>query len=116
MSRHPLHLLTDVEVRSASSILFQQIEEENKSSGRLGKVHIKNVSLHEPPKAILLPYLDSEAKGVPLEQRPYVPRCVDIIWQTENGRQVTESTVSLDSKTIIAHSHARKGQHGPNDR
>lgn len=115
-SRHPLHLLTADEIRSASSVLVQQQERESKVSEAGVKIHIKNISLHDPPKALLLPYLDAEAKGTPSAQRPYVPRCVDIIWSTNNGRKVTESTVSLDANKIINEVYAAKGQHGPNDR
>lgn len=111
-SSHPLRFLTDQEIRSASSVLLHQTKEDDKSA----KIHFKNISLHEPKKQFLFPYLEAEADGVPPEQRPYVPRCVDIIWSIDNGRQVTESTVSLDSKTIVGQSHAQKGQHGPNDR
>ena len=115
-SRHPLHLLTDIEIREATSILVNHIGEEDNSTGRQTKVHFKNVSLAEPPKVFLFPYLEAEANGVPIQQRPYVPRCIDITWQVDNGRKVTESTVSLDSKTVVSEIHARKGQHGPNDR
>ena len=115
-SNHPLRFLTEEEIRSVSSILLNQCQKDDKSTGQLAKIHFKNISLHEPKKQFLFPYLEAEAKGVPPGQRPYVPRCVDIIWSTNNGRQVTESTISLDSKTIVDQTHARKGQHGPNDR
>jgi primary-amine oxidase len=110
---HPLRFLTDGEIRSASSVLLRQIQEDGASTA---KIHFKNISLHEPKKQFLFPYLEAEAKGVPPEQRPYVPRCVDIIWSSDNGRNVAESTVSLDSMTVVGQSHTRKGQHGPNDR
>lgn len=116
--RHPLHLLSAEEIHSASTILLNHVEADRRSkhTGQQVKVHFKNVSLHDPPKALLLPYLDAEARGIPLQQRPYVPRCVDLIWSTDNGRNVTESTVSLDASRVVAENHARKGQHGPNDR
>lgn len=86
-----------------------------KSNKDQPKVHFKNVSLHDPPKALLLPYLDAEAAGS-TKNLPYVPRCVDIVWSTDNGRQVAESVVSLDSQTVIAEDYMAKGQQGPNDR
>ena len=113
---HPLHLLTADEIRSASSILLQHVQQESKAAEQDLNIHFKNISLHDPPKALLLPYLDAEANGTPVHQRPYVPRCVDIIWSTGNGRRVTESTVSLDANKIVTETHAAKGQHGPNDR
>lgn len=113
---HPLRLLKDSEIRLASSILIDHIRSLDEKSGSQTHLHFKNISLHDPPKALLLPYLDAEASGISSEQRPYVPRCVDIVWQTEAGRNVTESTISLDSRSVISESHAGKGQHGPNDR
>ncbi|KAK5169032.1 uncharacterized protein LTR77_006341 [Saxophila tyrrhenica] len=111
--RHPLQLLTDQEIRAASATLLRYVSDSGKQQA---KVHFKNISLHDPPKALLLPYLDAEAAGLPHEKRGYVPRCVDVIWSTENGRYVTESVVSLDAKTVIAEDHMGRGQHGPNDR
>lgn len=113
---HPLRTLNDDEIRAASSILLTHIKNRDYYTGRQTKVHFKNVSLHEPPKALLYPYLQAEADGVPIHQRSYVPRCVDIIWSTDSERKVTESTVSLDSRTVVGETHAKKGQHGPNDR
>lgn len=109
---HPLHLLKPEEVQEASSILLSYLRKHNQQD----RIHFKNVSLHDPPKALLLPHLNAEAAGVPINQRPYVPRCVDITWSTGGGRQVTESVVSLDAKTVVAESHTLLGQQGPNDR
>ena len=61
---HPLQLLNDAEIRQASSILVCQVHEQNNGSGEQRKIHFKNVSLHDPPKALLLPHLDAEAAGV----------------------------------------------------
>lgn len=113
---HPLRLLQDDEIKAASAILRRSIEKADQSRGTTTKVHFKNVSLHDPPKALLLPHLDAEASGVASEQRPYVPRCVDIIWSSDNQRNVVESTISLDTGTVVNEIHAGKGQHGPNDR
>lgn len=79
---HPLQLLSNTEIESASTLLLQHIRKEDERSRRRTKVHFKNISLHEPPKALLLPYLDAEAGGTPLEQRPYVPRCVSLLRST----------------------------------
>lgn len=112
-SCHPLQLLNDKEIRTASSILRKHVQ---KSHGEHTKVHFKNVSLHDPPKALLLPYLDAEAAGVSHAKRGYVPRCVDIVWSIENGRKVAESVISLDAQTVIAEEHMARGQHGHNDK
>lgn len=115
-SKHPLHLLTAEEIRSARSILLQRFTQDKNDTEADTKIHFKNISLHDPPKALLLPYLDAEANGTPSAHRPYVPRCVDIIWSTDNGRKVAESTVSLDANKVINEFYAKRGQHGPNDR
>lgn len=116
MHCHPLQLLKEDEIKTASSILLGHLRNLGDSAGLSNAVHFKNISLHDPPKALLLPHLEAEASGVPLERRPYVPRCVDIVWSTENGREVRESTISLDSKSIIAQTQTGPGQYGPNDR
>lgn len=113
MRCHPLSLLSDVEIRHASRILKQHVQRQYSEGSR---VHFKNISLHDPPKALLLPHLDSEAAGVALAQRPFVPRCVDITWTVDSDRNVTESTVSLDANTVVAELSTGKGQYGPNDR
>ena len=113
---HPLRLLDDDEIRTASSVLLQHIQQLDGNSGKRTKVHFKSVSLHDPAKALLFPHLEAEAAGIPYTQRPYVPRCVDIIWSTDSQRKVTESTVSLDTKTVVEQTHTNRGQHGPNDR
>ena len=109
---HPLALLTDTEIRDASSVLNDYVKKQHPEA----KVHFKNISLHDPSKVLLLPHLDAEAAGTPFEQRPYVPRCVDITWTVDSDRNVTESTVSLDAQTVIKEIHTGKGQYGPNDR
>jgi primary-amine oxidase len=111
---HPLQLLDDKEIRAATTILTKQLSSTLPAEDN--KIHFKNISLHDPPKALLLPYLDAEAANLPHAQRGYVPRCVDITWSIQNGRKVAESTVSLDAKTVIDEVYAAKGQHGPNDR
>ena len=113
---HPLGFLGEEEIRAASSILLGHIRASDKGSGQHFQLHFKNISLHDPPKSLLLPHLDAEAAGVPYRQRPYVPRCVDIIWNTVGDRKVTQSTISLDAQTVIAETHTKKGQYGPNDR
>lgn len=77
---------------------------------------IKHVALHEPPKALLLPYLDAESAGFPPESRPYVPRLVSVIYTTNDGRDLFESVVSLDTGTEVGLEQASKGQYSNIDR
>ena len=111
--RHPLHNINSAEISAARSILLEALQQRQIDAAA---VHFKNVSLHEPPKDLLLPYLDAEAAGVPQSQRPFVPRCIDIIWSTDNERVVRESLISLDAgKEVSVHGPAN-GQHGSHDR
>lgn len=113
---HPLHSITDAEITSASSIIRKVVEETDTANGTQSKLRFKNISQHEPPKSLLLPYLDAEAAGVPAKQRPFMPRCVDVIWTINNERDIFESTVSLDSGTIVSQSKTLPGQHSSLDR
>ncbi|BDD64240.1 hypothetical protein MAP00_009078 [Monascus purpureus] len=79
-------------------------------------ITFKSISLHEPSKAILLPYLDAESEGVPVTQRPFVPRLATVIYSLENDRELFESAVSLDTGIEVALTQAAKGQHSPFDR
>jgi primary-amine oxidase len=113
---HPLHIITDDEISRASAIVTRLVQEQDKANGTKTHIRFKNISLHEPPKALLLPYLDAEAAGRPLSERPFVPRCVDVIWSSENERKITESIVSMDSNAEVGRMHASYGQHGSIDR
>ena len=113
---HPLHIITDDEISRASAIVTRLVKEQDKADGTKTHIRFKNISLHEPPKALLLPYLDAEAAGRPPSERPFVPRCVGVIWSPENERKITESIVSMDSNTEVGRIHTAYGQHGPIDR
>lgn len=107
---HPLQFITPSETSRASAT----VKNASKTAGTA--IRFKNISLHEPPKALLLPYLNAEAQGVAISERPFVPRCLDVIWSSENERQITESVVSLDSNSIVDQSGTAPGQHGPIDK
>lgn len=113
---HPLHSITDAEIINASAIVRKVVEEADATNGTQSKLRFKNISQHEPPKSLLLPYLDAEALGVSAKQRPFVPRCVDVIWTINNERDIFESTISLDSGTIVSQSKTLPGQHSSLDR
>lgn len=110
---HPLHPITAPEITQAASALKAIVRERH---GESFAFRFKNISIHEPAKALLLPYLDAEAAGIPLKQRPFVPRCVDVVWSSDNERTVRQSTISLDTLTEIGRIEAEKGQHSSLDR
>lgn len=109
---HPLHNLTADEICRATSIIKGVAQKE----GLKSKLWFKSVSLQEPPKAILLPYLDAEAAGVSIAERPFVPCCLEVIWSYDNERKVIVSIVSLDTNTEVERNTPRPGQHSANDR
>lgn len=109
---HPLSILTDTELSAASAILKKLVAAQEPDLN----IRFKSISLAEPPKSLLLPYLDAEAAGVSAEALPYVPRCVSCIWSANNERRVTESVVDLTTGLEVSRSQAEKGQHGSNDR
>lgn len=110
---HPLHSITSAEITQASQSLKNILREKH---GRELVIRFKNVSISEPPKALLFPYLEAEAKGVPAHQRPYVPRCADVVWVSDNERNLCESTISLDTGKEVKRVTAAKGQHSSLDR
>lgn len=112
--RHPLHNITPAEVLRASRIALQRIRERENSPTR--HVRFKNISLSEPPKALLLAYLDAEACGVPIEDRPYIPRCVEVVYAMDCEKKFGTMVVSLDSGTETEFKPALKGQHSSMDR
>ncbi|RMZ08836.1 hypothetical protein D0864_01647 [Hortaea werneckii] len=109
---HPLRLISDSEIFEARNILLSSLRQ----SEAPPSIRFKNITLHEPAKADLLPYLDAEALGTPAALRPFVPRCVEIIWSTANERIVHESIISLDANAEVSRTGPKKGQHGSIDR
>ena len=112
---HPLHNISDREIVRATDVVKGTVRRRDAANGTTTHLWFKSVSLSEPPKAILLPYLDAEAAGVPASQRPFVPRCLEVIWSTENPKDVFVSIASLDSNTEVEQT-SKTHAHGPNDR
>ncbi|KAJ5972721.1 Copper amine oxidase N2-terminal [Penicillium vulpinum] len=111
MRRHPLQNITASEIRRAADIVRRSI----KSRGNLTSIRFKYIMFHEPPKALLMPYLDAESDGIPVESRPFVPRLVAVLYADESGREGFESIVSLDTDTEVDVIKLLAGQQVPND-
>lgn len=111
---HPLIALSAAEITRASSVLAQSTQKKAGDPKKL--VRFKHITLKEPPKALLLPYLDAESAGVAAAQRPFVPRCAQISYTEHDGSQLREAYVSLDTETLLNTVEAKKGQHAPLDR
>lgn len=109
---HPLHSISASELSLASNVLRRILAQRN----GIHAFRFKNVSLREPAKALLLQYLEAEAAGVAPQERPFVPRLVEIIWTTDNERKLHESIISLDTQDEVGRTRAKQGQHSSMDR
>jgi len=111
---HPLKGLTADEIKRAGDILVKIQKTKLEDADRV--VRFQHITLSEPPKALLLPYLDAENSLVKLSERPWVPRCAKITWSHVRERQDCETIVSLDTESEVAHLDATVTQHNGLDR
>jgi len=110
---HPLHALSEEEMLKAADIVRALVKEkfEGKEKGRF-----KHTTLLEPPKSLLLPYLDSENDDAPASARPFVPRCAQVLYTFPGKPGFTESIVSLDTGTEVKSTLSKPGDHAGFDR
>jgi hypothetical protein len=111
---HPLRGLTADEIQHAGAILTKI--QKAKSGDASRTVRFQHITLSEPPKALLMPYLDAENSLVEPSNRPWVPRCAKITWSQVHDRRDCESIVSLDTESEVAHIDAKVTQHNGLDR
>lgn len=111
---HPLRDLSPEEIKHAAVIL-RKIQQA-KAGGVAPEFRFQHITLSEPPKALLLPYLDAESSGVKESDRPWVPRCAKITWSMVRERKDCETTISLDTESEVAHIDAKAAQHNGLDR
>lgn len=110
---HPLHNITAAEIRRASEMVTRIVHRKESPSY---PIRFKHIALQEPPKALLLPYLDAENAGVPIAARPFVPRLVSVVYhRADDAREAGEIIVSLDSEIEVGWSGPGKGQHAAFD-
>src|SRR6478735_1549126 len=110
---HPLHALSEEEMLKAAEIVRTIVKE--KFEGK-EEVRFKHTTLSEPPKSLLLPYLDAESDGVPVSARPFVPRCAQVLYTFPGKPGFTESIVSLDTGTEIKSTLSKPGDYAGFDR
>lgn len=111
---HPLKALTPEEMKHAAAVLTT-IQKGN-SGDASAMVRFQHITLNEPPKALLMPYLDAENAGVQASDRPWVPRCAKITWSQVDKRQDCETIISLDNEVEVAHIDTKGAQHNGLDR
>jgi primary-amine oxidase len=74
-------------------------------------VNFRVITLREPPKAELIPYLDAEHQGLPPPSAPTRSARVEIIVKaSSNKSDLIELIVDLDSRTITKQQHL-EGKH-----
>lgn len=113
---HPLHGITAAEMTKAAELTFKIFGVSDPAERKQQTFRIKSIQINEPPKALLLPYLDAEASGVGADGRPFVPRCVSVIWSRDHDRVFADSIISLDSGTEVKRYSPQPGEHSQLDR
>ncbi|EKG22565.1 Copper amine oxidase [Macrophomina phaseolina MS6] len=87
---HPLAPLSGDEIKAASAII--------QSAWPHGtNLHFKAVTLEEPPKAQVVPYLDAEHSGAPL---PSIPRKAFINYYIRNTNKYHEAIIDLTAGRV----------------
>ncbi|ANB11905.1 putative peroxisomal copper amine oxidase [Sugiyamaella lignohabitans] len=101
---HPLDQLTADEINRAVKLI------KSRYSGKL--LHFKNVETEEPPKALLVPYLEAEKAGRPIAPPP---RIAYNIYYVLDDKKAEEAWIDLGTNTIIKTAVIPKPHHPPMD-
>jgi len=89
---HPLDPLSPQEIIQAASIL-------RKSYPGDTPVHFKAITLNEPPKTLVLPYLDAEHRGSP---PPRVPRTAYVLYVLLNTNKAFEAIIDFGTRKLVS--------------
>ncbi|KAI9826484.1 MAG: hypothetical protein M1819_007333 [Sarea resinae] len=103
---HPLDPATAKELTIASDVI-------KKAYGGDVLLHFKAAGLEEPPKALMVRYLEAEHAGL---NSPLVPRCIFIMWYIKRTPRLFEAIVDVGTREIIHHKEMPRDFHGPVDR
>lgn len=104
MRHHPLDQLTVQELQTCVDIIVKQ------HKGK--KLHIKSVNMEEPPKSLVVPYLQAEKSKLPL---PHIPRIGYALYYVMDDKRAEELWIDLDENKIIKYNTLPKGVHPPMD-
>ncbi|KAL8768411.1 MAG: hypothetical protein Q9209_005317 [Squamulea sp. 1 TL-2023] len=105
ISSHPLSPLTASEITSAVQ-LVQSLYPRNTS------LQYKAVTLEEPKKAVLVPYLEAEHNG---GRKPSIERRVFICYYIRNTDKFHEAVINLTRQRVESNVRLSQGIHGPGD-
>ena len=101
---HPLDPATSEELSIASDVIRQAYDV---------PLHFKAAGLEEPPKKLMVDYLEAEHAGLPL---PMISRCIFLMWYIKHTPRLFEAIVDVQHRRIIHHKELPRDFHGPCDR
>jgi len=101
---HPLDPLTGDEIIEISSILKSNLPEKD--------LHFKVITILEPPKATLRPFLKAERNG---GVRSSLPRIASSLYYERGTRNLFLAEVDLGTKSVIKVEKLDSTLHGQND-
>jgi primary-amine oxidase len=76
-------------------------------------LHFKAAGPEEPPKNLMVQYLEAEHAGL---ERPTIPRSIFLMWYIKQTPRLFEAIVDVTTRTIIHHNELPRDFHGPCDR
>lgn len=106
-SHHPLDPLTATEILLVSNLL--------KSSYPSKRLHFKIITILEPPKALLRPYLIAERSSSPSTAPTPLPRIASALFYHLGTSDLFLAEVNVRTSKIEKCEKLAKGLHGQND-
>ncbi|KAI5481939.1 hypothetical protein MNV49_000216 [Pseudohyphozyma bogoriensis] len=105
-TKHPLDPATATEIEQAVAIIRAEYAAET-------RLHFKCAGLEEPPKAVMLPYLQAERAG---KKVPAPPRCMFLMYYIKFTPRLFEAIVDVTNGKIVHHLELPRDYNAPGDR
>lgn len=102
---HPLDPLTPDEITTVAKIL-RAVYPPN------SPIHFKAVTLDEPAKSLVVPYLEAEHRGSPL---PIVPRSAYVLYVMQNTHKTFEAIVDFSTGKLVSNAEIPADCHAAAD-
>lgn len=112
---HPFASITASEIKAASD--FTRSLAALRHDVDQDQVAFKAISLREPPKRLVIPYLELEHSGTtdPAASLPKIPRQIEVHYYIKNTTKMYEEVVCIDDNSEVAHFAVPDNHHGPMD-
>jgi len=104
-SSHPFSPLSGDEIRSAAGLLQKEWPEGT-------DLHFKSITLEEPPKAEVIPYLEAEHNGFAV---PSIDRKAMISYYIRKTNKFHEAIVNISSQSVENNVRLGANMHAPGD-